>query len=309
MDKNVKIEIAVGIILIIAVIIGGFVWLGQKEKVTPPANQPTVGMVCTQEAKLCSDGKTYVSRTGSNCEFAACPDVAVGSGKIVISAPIASAEITSPVTIAGQARGTWFSEGVFPVEVHDSNDKLLGSGQGNFAPKNATDTWMTEDFVDFKGEIKFSQPTTASGYLLFKKDNPSGNPAMDESVKVAIRFKQGAAEADWHTYTNAQYGFQLTFPDTWKGYLTKHRTLDWGSDGKSDSIDFGFPAQDGLFNISFHTQKQYDAISSSGAPFGVKLGESKGFVIVGDQAQFAEDSMKARYAEISSIIKTFKIIK
>lgn len=32
----------------------------------PPAN-------CTEEAMLCPDGKTYVSRTGPNCEFAPCP--------------------------------------------------------------------------------------------------------------------------------------------------------------------------------------------------------------------------------------------
>jgi hypothetical protein len=30
-------------------------------------------IACTQEAKLCPDGKTYVSRTGPNCEFAPCP--------------------------------------------------------------------------------------------------------------------------------------------------------------------------------------------------------------------------------------------
>lgn len=28
---------------------------------------------CTMEAKLCPDGKTYVSRTGPNCEFTPCP--------------------------------------------------------------------------------------------------------------------------------------------------------------------------------------------------------------------------------------------
>jgi hypothetical protein len=28
---------------------------------------------CTMEAKLCPDGKTYVSRTGPNCEFSPCP--------------------------------------------------------------------------------------------------------------------------------------------------------------------------------------------------------------------------------------------
>ena len=30
-------------------------------------------MGCTQDAKLCPDGKTYVGRQGPNCEFAACP--------------------------------------------------------------------------------------------------------------------------------------------------------------------------------------------------------------------------------------------
>lgn len=30
-------------------------------------------VVCTQEAMLCPDGKTYVGRTGPNCEFSACP--------------------------------------------------------------------------------------------------------------------------------------------------------------------------------------------------------------------------------------------
>jgi hypothetical protein len=30
-------------------------------------------VACTQEAMLCPDGKTYVSRTGPNCAFAPCP--------------------------------------------------------------------------------------------------------------------------------------------------------------------------------------------------------------------------------------------
>ncbi len=31
-------------------------------------------IACTLEAKLCSDGKTYVGRTGPKCEFSACPN-------------------------------------------------------------------------------------------------------------------------------------------------------------------------------------------------------------------------------------------
>ncbi len=44
------------------------------------AGKPTgdKGVMCTQEAKLCPDG-SYVSRTGPNCEFAACSGVSESS--------------------------------------------------------------------------------------------------------------------------------------------------------------------------------------------------------------------------------------
>jgi len=42
-----------------------------KLQCTAPTST-TPPKVCTQEAKLCSDG-SYVGRTGPNCEFAACP--------------------------------------------------------------------------------------------------------------------------------------------------------------------------------------------------------------------------------------------
>lgn len=41
-----------------------------------PIQSPTTSanqVVCTQEVKLCPDGKTYVSRQGPNCEYTACP--------------------------------------------------------------------------------------------------------------------------------------------------------------------------------------------------------------------------------------------
>lgn len=34
---------------------------------------PNVPRACTEEARECPDGKTWVSRTGPSCEFAACP--------------------------------------------------------------------------------------------------------------------------------------------------------------------------------------------------------------------------------------------
>jgi hypothetical protein len=43
--------------------------LNSKKISATPSKQP---IACTQEAKQCSDG-SYVSRTGPNCEFTACP--------------------------------------------------------------------------------------------------------------------------------------------------------------------------------------------------------------------------------------------
>lgn len=61
---------SISLIVIILTIIGIFViggevwyWQSQKEK----------SVVCPQDTKLCPNG-SYVFRTGSNCEFAACPE-------------------------------------------------------------------------------------------------------------------------------------------------------------------------------------------------------------------------------------------
>ncbi len=40
-----------------------------------PNIHPENPVMCTAEAKLCSDGKTYVSRTWPNCEFQECPNI------------------------------------------------------------------------------------------------------------------------------------------------------------------------------------------------------------------------------------------
>lgn len=45
------------------------------------------GIACTMEAKLCPDGKTYVGRTGPNCEFAKCPDAGGSANPTCIPRP------------------------------------------------------------------------------------------------------------------------------------------------------------------------------------------------------------------------------
>lgn len=51
--------------------------MAETADMCPPTPKPTSEnnmIICTQEAKLCPDGKTYVGRSGPKCEFEKCPE-------------------------------------------------------------------------------------------------------------------------------------------------------------------------------------------------------------------------------------------
>ena len=105
------------------------------------------------------------------------------SSKITISNVRANQKIESPLTITGVARGTYYFEASFPVELLDGNGKRL-----TIIPAQAQSDWMTENFVPFSVTLTFNKSGTATGTLIFHKDNPSGEPQYDESLEIPIRF-------------------------------------------------------------------------------------------------------------------------
>jgi hypothetical protein len=135
---------------------------------------------CSQDVKLCSDG-SYVSRIPPNCDFNKCPK----EDLIVVENPKAEEEINSPLFISGKARGYWFFEGSFPIELVDENNNLISS-----TIAQAKEEWMTEEFVPFEAYLNFSNHKTRKGFLIFKKDNPSGMKEYDDEIKVPIIFSK-----------------------------------------------------------------------------------------------------------------------
>ncbi|HPA25400.1 MAG TPA: Gmad2 immunoglobulin-like domain-containing protein [bacterium] len=104
------------------------------------------------------------------------------SDLIQIASPRPNAEVSSPLNISGQARGNWFFEASFPVSLVDENNNILASGLAT-----AEGDWMTEDFVPFQAELNFSLKTASTtGYLLLKKDNPSGLKQNDDFLKLPV---------------------------------------------------------------------------------------------------------------------------
>ncbi len=104
---------------------------------------------------------------------------------IQVTEPQANQEISTPVVIKGQARGTWFFEASFPVEVLDDSQLAIGTGIAQ-----AKAEWMTEDFVPFEATIDFARPLSKQGFLVLKKDNPSGNAQYDDQLIIPVSFNQ-----------------------------------------------------------------------------------------------------------------------
>jgi len=83
-------------------------------------------------------------------------------------------------TVTGEARGMWYFEGSFPVEVLGKDGKVIAQ-----APASAITDWMTEEFVPFRVTLdvgSYSGPAT----LVLKRDNPSSLPENDASLSVPI---------------------------------------------------------------------------------------------------------------------------
>ena|SRR3990172_1512001 len=103
---------------------------------------------------------------------------------IVIDSPKPGEIVTSPLTVKGKARGSWYFEASFPVRLEDTNGSVLAQ-----TPAQAQGEWMTNDFVPFEGTLEFFPPEIETGKLIFERDNPSGLPENSASLEVPVRFK------------------------------------------------------------------------------------------------------------------------
>jgi glucose/arabinose dehydrogenase len=92
--------------------------------------------------------------------------------------------VKSPIKISGEAKGTWFFEASFPIEV--VNDKWEKIGQGI---AQAESDWMTTGFVKFNSTVNFDPKGAKQGWLVFKKDNPSGLPENDAQFHLPVKFE------------------------------------------------------------------------------------------------------------------------
>lgn len=135
------------------------------------------------------DGELFIEDIGNELEK---------RDLIRIDSPRPNEEISSPLTIRGEARGTWFFEATFPVTLTDWDGLIIAEHYAE-----AQGEWMTEDFVPFEATLEFDSPYGEDspdfmrrGALILQKDNPSGLPEHDDALEIPVRFAPVENPAD-----------------------------------------------------------------------------------------------------------------
>ena len=127
-----------------------------------------------------------------------------------VDAPLPNMQATSPLTVTGKARGSWYFEASFPIKLYDANNKLIAQ-----LPAQAQSDWMTTEYVPFSATLFFTSDT-ATGTLVLQNDNPSGLPENQKELKIPLVFVNAFSSDGNVTRNNPGQK-----PDVW--YLTYER--------------------------------------------------------------------------------------
>lgn len=119
------------------------------------------------------DGKFFVEKFENKSDL------------IKVESPLPDETVQSPLVVKGIARGYWFFEASFPVILMDDNGNQIALGIAQ-----ADGEWMTTEFVPFKAELNFENPSVKTGKLILKKDNPSDLREFDDELVIPVKFDQ-----------------------------------------------------------------------------------------------------------------------
>lgn len=157
--------VSIGLAIVFIVFVGWFFFFGQSA--LAPTKTPLENLPHTDAGVPPSTPSfTYVNASAD---------------LIRISSPKPGDSVGQTIRVAGEARGPWFFEASFPVQVIDESGTVIGE-----APARAEGDSMTNNFVTFTAGIVLTTPYTGSATVILKKDNPSGDPSRDASVSFPV---------------------------------------------------------------------------------------------------------------------------
>ncbi|MCK5021920.1 MAG: hypothetical protein KAR54_01590 [Candidatus Pacebacteria bacterium] len=102
---------------------------------------------------------------------------------IELYTPRPNDKISSPLVLEGQAVGSWYFEGDFPVILTDWDGKIIAEHYLTAQPDPRS------NIIPFKGILEFEKPAYGErGTLILQKDNPSDLRELDNALEIPIIF-------------------------------------------------------------------------------------------------------------------------
>ncbi len=115
------------------------------------------------------------------------PCVKSSESLIRVISPQANERVSNPLVVKGEARGSWYFEGSFPVRLESLDGKVIASGSAE-----AEGDWMTDTNVAFTAKIIFKTVDNALANLILSKANPSGLRENDDSLVIPLVLNKNA---------------------------------------------------------------------------------------------------------------------
>lgn len=140
-----------------------------------------VGVLFAYVAKAPETPMPQTTPIISSPTFATSTYVHSSADTIVVTAPAPGTTVGKIITVTGKARGPWFFEASFPIEIRNASNVVIATGVAQ-----TQSNWMTTAFVPFTASVPITNGYQGPATLVLKKDNPSGEPQNDASMIVPI---------------------------------------------------------------------------------------------------------------------------
>lgn len=180
------------ILIVLLLLVAGGVWFGMTRPA--PAPEPEAPEIlsfedCAAAGYPVAESYPQQCATPDGRVFAEelpAPEITyinATADHIRVDTPTPGAVTGKEFEVRGDARGPWFFEASFPIQVLDSAGNVLTTALA--APRDDA-SWMTEEFVPFSASVTIPEEYIGPATLLLIRDNPSGLPEHDRSISFPI---------------------------------------------------------------------------------------------------------------------------
>ncbi|MEX2341260.1 MAG: Gmad2 immunoglobulin-like domain-containing protein [Candidatus Paceibacterota bacterium] len=179
------------IILVLLVVLGGGWYFINQQRVETTEQLDTEAITSFEECEAAGypiqesyprrcalpDGRVYAEEIEVQPTY-----TNANEDLIKVENPHPGGVVGKEFVVTGEARGYWFFEATFPIEVVGATGDIIA---GSYATANGD--WMTEEFVSFTSEI-IDLPSAYVGpaTLILHRSNASGLPEHDASISIPI---------------------------------------------------------------------------------------------------------------------------